>query len=229
MSWDTKASLLVLLLLNLIGWIITLRITNKQHRNNIKLARENFRIELGAKISEKALTLVWRNIRDISSLIARLSSLCMFKNDYTTAINPTINAQNWIKFINECQELWKATQDSFFDMLLYIESREVVLNKFVKIRMSLQEENRLVCEVANKFINKTTILKYGFTVQPETTVDYDELKVLEEQFSEKLFDLEGFMYDVQIALQNAYLSDIYDYSVSDRKPKDESIKILKPE
>lgn len=137
--------------------------------------------------------------------------------------------ENINKFINHHTELWEEYLQTFFSITSILESKEVILNRFVGFRLLLLYEIKGLSKTQSGFMNFyysdiSNKISMGELIND---VEINKIDNYESEFMEKFCDISCIMYDLQVALQNEFLSKIFKYSVKMRQPQNEDLPVYK--
>lgn len=138
--------------------------------------------------------------------------------------------ENVRKSFDDYYAIWLAYSKAFFLIISILESKEVILNKFIGFRYLLLDEFRKLGEMQNDFV---TLYHYDITQslihsQPITEACLQKVDEHQQKFMEKCIDISCIMWDLQVGLQNEFLSKLFKYKVPERQPQDKALPVYKP-
>ncbi|HZK70732.1 MAG TPA: hypothetical protein VFD03_04310 [Clostridia bacterium] len=128
-------------------------------------------------------------------------------------------------------DLWIEYYKSFFVATSILEANEVILSKFVGIRNLLFDEMSDLSEMYNEFAdlyhsNISSNITYSKQIDAETLKRVDDFKA---EIMKKCIDINCIFGDLQVGLQNEFMSKLFKYTVPYRQPKDKSYQVYKPD
>jgi len=136
---------------------------------------------------------------------------------------------NIINTMDTYMELWIIFYSSFLSIISILESKEVILNKFIGFKtLALVEFDKL-----SKIHNDIMHLYHFEITQNMIAVELIEenytktLNEYEYEFMEKRIDIGSIMWDLKVGIQNEFLSKLFKYKVPLRKPLDKNIPVYK--
>lgn len=216
--------------------------------------RENQRLRIDIQIKTADLLIdTVNNFRNASASMIS-SNFISFKN-YNTALqyNQTIEGEtdapldvtrdinklkwgqieqakeNVRKNYNDYYDRWQTYSKAFFPIISILESKEVILNKFIRFRCSRLDEFQKLSEMKNDFV---TLYHFDITKNVINSQAIDEVSLrkvdeYQQKFMEKCVKISGIMWDLQVDLQNEFLSKLFNYTVPKRQPQDKTIPVYK--
>lgn len=121
-------------------------------------------------------------------------------------------------------------QKSFSTVINNLESKEVILNKYIGFKHLLMVESGLLFNIYEKRIN------LYFNEISQSIINSKEIKDVylknfqdyENEFKRKLEDIRFILWDLRVGLQNEFLSKIFKYKVPERQPIDKKLPVYKP-
>jgi len=195
------------------------------------------RIELEFKAAEQLLeqiksfndTSSQMYIKDFTVFREYNSSLKHYKEDY--------NVNNNKEKLNKCTKCiidylndYQLLQKSFSGVINILEAKEVILNKYIGIKLLLMEEFGLLYKIHEKRMN----LYFNEIYQSIDNIKEIKEECLENfknygnEFNKKQEDIRFIIWDLRVGIQNEFLSKIFDYKVSERQPIDNKFPVYKP-
>lgn len=134
------------------------------------------------------------------------------------------------KNFDDYNEMWLDYSNAFFMIISILESKEVILNKFIGFRYLLLDKFRKLGEMQNDFVTlyQCDINQSLIHLQPITEVCLQKSDEHQQKLMEKCMDISCIMWDLQVGLQNKFLSKLFDYKVPERQPQDKALPVYKP-
>ncbi|ERK31949.1 hypothetical protein [Clostridium intestinale] len=120
--------------------------------------------------------------------------------------------ENSINNFEEYRELWINYSKSFMPIISILESREIILNKFVNDKDELIDEFQKLIDLQNDVSYKITLNQLIDTISLKTVDDY------QQKFMEQCIYVSCKVWDLQVKLQNEFLGKLFKYTVPPRKP-----------
>ncbi|MEK5505584.1 hypothetical protein MKX46_07260 [Paenibacillus sp. FSL P4-0113] len=215
-------------LIAIVGWWIAITNLNKQHRRNLELDKQKFVREMQIKTADEAINLLAKSRGSLGELNLYL---ILLPGDLRTkyAVNFEIHNSRWEKPNEQVLKLWEKSSKSILEFTYFFESREVVLNKFVGMKDIYLEQLSEIREVIGRYSEYLGGIYYsrylnGIVLSEEELIDFENRT---KEFNEYIFDFLGYVHDFIIELQNAFLSETFEYSIPVRQPTDPKYKVLK--
>ncbi|RTE07178.1 hypothetical protein [Paenibacillus whitsoniae] len=226
-----QINFVVPILIAIVGWWIAITNLNRQHRRNIELDRNKFKRELQIKTADEAikhLAITREKLGDVHLLLTLLPGDLKVKYTIDAA---EISFKRWEKPNDQINDLWDSARKPAYNFLYFFESREVVLNEFILMK---NEFLRKLSET-ERGLNKCTIriaeLYYSKYLNNIKLSDLETQELTDycQSSGELIIDLLTYIYDFNVELQNAFLSETFDYKVQQREPNDLKYTVLKRE
>lgn len=220
----------IVVILNIIGWVITLILSSCQHRKNVKLNEKAFERELSVKTADETIRMSVTTIDKFVELMANASIFLEFKSqeiheyEHTKWNSETIlkyqelneyMQKRWIDFSETLTEKWRNASSDFFKLILFMESREVILNEFVLIKNNMIESLNMAQSKFQKYRKLVFIVKELIVNSKPIEIDYTTLQTNFEELEASLSQLNDLLSKLNVKLQNCFLSAIYNYTVKD--------------
>ncbi|WP_286908020.1 hypothetical protein [Clostridium sp. UBA1652] len=127
--------------------------------------------------------------------------------------------KNAINNFEEYNEIWINYSKSFMPIISILESREVILNKFLKDKDELINEFQKLIDLQNDF----TTLYYNdisnkiIFNQLIADTSLEKVDTYQQKFMEQCIYVSCKVWDLQVKLQNEFLSKLFNYTVPPRK------------
>lgn len=134
------------------------------------------------------------------------------------------------KKLLEWNEKIRTYSSYLFAVVWHIELRQIVLAKFKRFHATLTEKHR---ELNDKYheissLNIDIIISINISeILDEGTIDKHEQ--LSKEFYSIVSDIDMYMMDLQVGLQNEFYKKLFKKGVPIRKPTDPNIEVLIPE
>lgn len=121
-------------------------------------------------------------------------------------------------------------QKSFSTVINNLESKEVILNKYIGFKHLLMVESGLIFNIHEKRINLyfNEISQSIINSKEIKDVYLKNLQDYGNEFKRKLEDIRFISWDLRVGLQNEFLSKIFKYKVPERQPIDKKLPVYKP-
>lgn len=215
---------------------------NKQNTNLLKQQENKIKDELKLriyleleKILEIASSSLGNTVREVDSIPSKLSSYLFKKNEL--GLSPELIKERTETILHGQQQAGIDLTNITFAMERY----EIALPKIETLQLAFFEKES---EFRNKFTNFFTEAvafipfdipenhqgnSAGKTVVRATvaSADIEKLTILAKAYSECAKDLQAYIYDLRIILQNALLGHLFDRQLSGRKKANSNLIILR--
>ncbi|OXM82506.1 hypothetical protein [Paenibacillus rigui] len=226
-GWTNIVGWIVSILTAIIGWWLAVRNLNKQHQRSLELDKQKFRRELQIKTADEAIKLLAQGqeiLGDIHLFLIQFPGDLKFQYSLTIEITHPRWDNPHVQLIS----LWDRARKACFDFCYFFESREVILNEFTEMKYDFQnkisETNKVLLDF-NTYISQVYYSKYKQDIRL-TPFELDQLTEKTNETASYILDLISFIFDFNVELQNAFLSETFGYEVSRRQPTDPKYKVL---
>gem|GEM_PF-4274841 len=209
---------ILLVLISISGWIMS-------YWQNRNLQKKQYQIELGTKTVDNGLEYVHGTSKKLNKLSATVSSIMFLEPIFMIKyMSFDSKFEYWQKKKIEIMDDWSNATETFINLIMYLESREVILNKFVKMRHKLLDKYReMETYKPYKFLHDN----YFNHMKQTVNVNFREIEKEIKPLNQIIFDLMAYLKDLQVEMQNEFLSEIFDnYRVPRRKPEDPEHEVL---
>lgn len=220
---------IIAILAAVIGWVIAMKSVNKQHKKNLELSREEFKKNLQIQTSDHAIELLVKVRQSLGELNLYLIQL---PGRIETVTSNPLNLkldESGLSPSAKLSDLWNISAKDWFQFTYYFEAREVILFEFNEMKRALLDKISVVTNTITPYSFYLGSLYYS-KILPNLPLAENELIELfkkTDELNQHIYDLLGYMMDFQIELQNAFLSDIFNYSIPSREPTDPKFIVLK--
>jgi len=120
------------------------------------------------------------------------------------------------KYIELCEEY----HNSLFCILSILVTKEVILNPFIEFRRRLSYEHEELSEIRTSFLS-FYYSEIRENVSSKNLINEANIKKIDDfksQFTKKTSDITSIIYDLQVDLQNEFLSKLFGHTVKGREP-----------
>lgn len=127
-------------------------------------------------------------------------------------------------------ELWKTYSATFISIINILESKEVILNKFVGFKDILLVEYNSISKIYNDIMNlyQFEITQKIIYFEPIEEPYIASISNYDNEFMKKRIDITSILWDLKVGLQNEFLSKLFKYKVPLRKPMDKNFPVYEP-
>lgn len=220
---------IIAILVAIVGWIIAMSVVNKQHGKNLDLSREEFKKNLQIATSDQAIELLAKVRQSLLELNLYLIQLPgRIKMVTTSTLDLKLDVTELPPNLR-LHELWKNCSQDLFQFTYYFESREVILFEFKEMKEEVLERINTVSKTISECSPYLGQVYYS-NVVPKVSLSKqveEELREKMEEINGHVYDFIGYMADFQTELQNAFFSELFDYSVPTRQPDNPQYKVLR--
>jgi len=139
-------------------------------------------------------------------------------------------ANKCTKCINDFLHDYQLFQKSFSAVINILESKEVILNKYIGFKHILLVEYGLLFNIHEKRIDLyfNEISQSIINSKEIKDVYLENLQDYGNEFKKKQEDIRFIIWDLRVGLQNEFLSKIFKYKVPERQPIDKKSPVYKP-
>lgn len=219
------------------GALIILYQLKRQHESSLELQKEDYRNKYRLTIYDEFSKVINKAEK---SLTDQFSYTLAIPNEFSLRSELIISGMK-IPPINkrtaEVNKLYFSSFELITEILCLIEKYEIVIPKFNIFKLAIGSINYdLVKSWKNltSFLSKILPLDVVFpNGEHKITNDYNpndneiiELNKLSEYFETNLVTFMGYLYDLQVELQNKLLIKLFDNEVLKRKPTDTIVKVI---
>lgn len=205
----------------LIGALFIVYQLKRQHKNSMELQAEDYRNKYRLEIYNELSQRIY-DAKDITSRF--LSQLLASKNEFIASLEMN-EYQKDFYFVQNSQILKvldsvNDSQNRIVGIMFLIEKYEIVIPEF---RIFLTALNSISHDLINSLFKLRKVL-YSYK-----QIDQEYMDGLEESVDSvnKHISIQmGYLYDLQIELQNKLLSKLFNNEVLKRSPKDSSVKVI---
>jgi len=231
---------LITLLGILVGVIIVIYRLGRQHWNEIKLQRENYREQLRLKIyqqfSKPLNVAIHKNID--SSLYA--FHIPMNVQIYRMQIKDGFSHSPLRDRALELSKLHYETLKAITALTFMIERYQIVDPRINIFRTAIGVAHHDMLETFNPLFSFLLRILPNEIPQPDgshvlvnvinpSDQQVNELKMLVDAYKAASDDIGGYLYDLNVELQNTLLSNLFPQKIPCRKPLDPRIKVISTE
>lgn len=214
---------------------------NRQHKNNLKLQKENYKDKIKLEIYQ----VLGSKIRVANNKCTKLNTYIKFApvslELYVNSVSHGVKVKPVEERAEVFSELYFSLCDSIVDLVTILEEYEIASPSLRVFRMAILSSNHDLAEMQKKLHNEflkclpIDILekdreKIGTDVIIPCIPKVDEinnLKKLSSEFDEKAMDLTCYLFDLQVEAQNALLGGVFDHRVQSRRPIDSRYVVIK--
>lgn len=213
---------------SIIGWKVAMKSAERQYLSNIDLNTSLIKRDLEIKTQDEAIRLL-SNIRGY--LMETLNSPQNIRIQFD---NVLLHREYGIapihmdmgEIANEMRDNFNSLSKSIFDFTYFCESREIILSEFIPMKKALIDKfNETSNYYYNTYHNYSMRLKFK-DIDNLTEDDFNELVEKSAQMNSFLYDILGYVYDYNVELQNAFLSDLFEYTIPVRNPPDPRAPVI---
>lgn len=125
---------------------------------------------------------------------------------------------------------WQHYSSAFIAVISVLESREVILNRFIGFKFMLLEKYQVLIEDNTRLMDLYHHTIFSRLVQSEP-IEEESLKKLDEladNLRVTCCDIASILWDLRVGLQNAFFSKLFRYKVKIRQPLDKSLPVYEP-
>ena len=220
---ETWSVLSGIILGSILSWLFSRQLTKNELKKSLELKAAE---EIQKKILELYDKKIGIGFSTLNVSIDIYNSLLSF---YQSSDYKYDNNKNVIECFDEINKNWIEYCTALSSLLYNFEVREIILFKFKGIKWFLQDHHRLLSDIYQEIVTLyyKKISREINLVQPIENAVIEELKVLTDKFFVKDSDITCILYDLNIALQNNFLSKTFKKKVELRKPKGDIFPVLK--
>ena len=223
-----------------VGFGIIIFQLNRQHKNSLKLQRQQFK----AKIQQEIFNDISDGIYQSTNAYVKLSSKLLAvrqKIDTTLFLkNEGINPKPLSERTDDYIDYHHSFSESIVELIFILEKYVITDRIFEIFNMALQSVSydldkyyQNVNDSLLKFlpidVPKEKQQKLGvYILEPKqkSENDFDTLKKDISNYNNKLMDITCYLHDLKIEAQNILLGDIFENTVSPRKPNDREYVVV---
>ena len=225
-------------IVNIVGIVIGAMLLvwqmGRQHKNNLKLQKENFRdelkLEIYQKLGEKISLASDKRIK--ISTMARTTAISL--DSYFFMLSSGVQPKPVPERVQNFHDGYRLLTDSILSLIYMLEDYEIANNSFRIFNMAIQSCNHDldksymalhaallnllpidVAENQQEKVGTDVIIPKGQTKEAILN-----LKDLSDSFNEKTMDLGCYLYDLQVEAQNTLLGGLFEQRRATRKPTD---------
>lgn len=217
-----------------IGAILLVWQMGRQHKNNLKLQKENFRDKLKLEIYQKLGEKISR-ASDKSSKIGTMARTTVISLDsYLFMLSSGAQPKPVPERVQNFHDCYRLLTDSILSLIYMIEDYEIANKSFRIFNMAIQscshdlDKAYMALHVALLKLLPIDVAenqqeKVGTDViipKGQTKEAISNLKELSDSFNEKTMDLGCYLYDLQVEAQNTLLGGLFEQRRAARKPTD---------
>lgn len=210
-------------------------------RSNLQVQAENRSNEYRLEIYRRLAPLVNEASTDIGKAMmwpqSFISEIRMNEVVASMGYQPSLSGRRG----NEFRTVFFEADQLVTEVVLALEQNELVLPRFRIFRMALfVQSQRTRDKFGDLFPRLTTYLPTDVPEERQADLEgvqtlpgrdpdaeqLEELEALSEQFHKEVFDLQSYLHDLSIALQNTLLGPLFEGQVPSRRPKDSIHKVI---
>lgn len=228
-------------LLTLLGIVVGVCIIvyqlGRQHKNELKLQEENYRQKLRLGIYQE-FSKVLEEANDKTSEVGMYAFLIpinvkIYRDQIKSGLAPAPIKHRAIEFSNKHQEV----SDSIIKLIRLFEKYEIIspeLDIFKLAVIVATHDMREALKPLHSYllqilpmdvVDKTGNIQVVNVISP-TNEQIDRLDGLVNTYKNADDDLSGYLFDLNVELQNIFLSRLFNNKVQRRQPLDPNVKVI---
>jgi hypothetical protein len=231
---------LITLLGILIGVLIVIYQLGRQHKNELKLQRENYREQLRLNIYQNLSRVMDAAVRKQIDSNLYASMILAHVQTYCEMIKKGFSHSPLKDRAAELSQLHNELLKAAVEVVFLIERNQIVDPRLNIFRIAISAAQYDMTETFRPLFSFLLEILPDETPGPDgsniivnvvTPSDHqvNELEKLVKAYTAANFDMGCYLCDLSVELQNALLSDLFPYKVPRRKPLDPKFKVISTE
>jgi hypothetical protein len=215
MTLDKLVQPIVYVCIALVGWWFANHQFNKQFQKNLELQYLRIKTELEINTAKEAIKL----LREISDLFCDLDVFVSFLVDELKLSYSDGILQSNITWKNPHGDLtnyWQNLSNKLYGFVHFFLSSEVILHNFKNTQeclFELTKDFQSNIDDLYQFLYKMHTEKYKKNIQL-TPIEIDILADKKNVICNKIRSFQHLAYEFEVDLQNAFLSEMFGYTIS---------------
>lgn len=233
-------SYLITFLSIVVGAVMILYQLGRQHKNELALQKENFREKLRLKIYQEFSTVLQKASKNAINAGMYAFHIPISLKNYLYQLNIGLSPAPIRQRVIEFSKLHNRSEQGVIKLIRLFEKYEVISPELNIFKLALnvashdmREANTQLHTLLLQILPMDIALPNGthqvMNVIRPTDAQLQQLEKFVSKYKKAEDDLCGYLYDLNVELQNIFLSKLFNNKVQRRQPLDPQIKVISTE